>query len=281
MLGNPTVYWNARACLKIHCYNSQTCSRACLKIAFCKIPSQFASDFMLDLGGVVGYIDEIQHRIRCKVGRKIVGMNFQTRSRASLQEYVIGTCQFLAIVRRNCRTASGKWADFQTELGTAFAIFILQISPIQLQLTYTSSWILNVWMVASIFLQSIPANAGAVKGWLQNLLLRAHTYSGIFLPDSADFGSSPPLWDYGRAIGRASCWFYGICAVCCVGKHRIKKTENDFERARPCWATAHRGLFMKPVYRHSTISKETVKIDAAKKLGDVIFNQKKPETPDL
>ena len=57
--------------------------RACLKIAFCKIPSQFASDFMLDLGGVVGYIDEIQHRIRCKVGRKIVGMNFQTRSRVS------------------------------------------------------------------------------------------------------------------------------------------------------------------------------------------------------
>ncbi len=56
-------------------------ARACLKIAFCKIPSQFASDFMLDLGGVVGYIDEIQHIIRCKVGRKIVGMNFQTRSR--------------------------------------------------------------------------------------------------------------------------------------------------------------------------------------------------------
>ncbi len=54
--------------------------RACLKIAFCKIPSQFASDFMLDLGGVVGYIDEIQHIIRCKVERKIVGMNFQTRS---------------------------------------------------------------------------------------------------------------------------------------------------------------------------------------------------------
>ena len=36
---------------------------------------------MLDLGGVVGYIDEMQHIIRCKVGRKIVGMNFQTRSR--------------------------------------------------------------------------------------------------------------------------------------------------------------------------------------------------------
>ena len=188
MLGNPTVYWNAIACLKIHCYN------------------------------------------------------FQTRSRASLQEYVIGTCQFLAIVRRNCRTASGKWADFQTELGTAFAIFILQISPIQLQLTYTSSWILNVWMVASIFLQSIPANAGAVKGWLQNLLLRAHTYSGIFLPDSADFGSSPPLWDYGRAIGRASCWFYGICAVCCVGKHRIKKNRKWFRKSKALLGNSTQGI---------------------------------------
>ena len=52
-----------------------------MKIAFCKILSQFASGFMLDLGGVVGYIDEIQHKIRCKMGRKIVGMNFQTRSR--------------------------------------------------------------------------------------------------------------------------------------------------------------------------------------------------------
>ena len=67
--------------------------RACLKIAFCKIPSQFASDFMLDLGGVVGYIDEIQHRIRCKVGRKIVGMNFQTRSRIRVSKYGKGICQ--------------------------------------------------------------------------------------------------------------------------------------------------------------------------------------------
>ena len=33
------------------------CSRACLKIAFRKMSSQFTSDFMLDLGGVVGYID--------------------------------------------------------------------------------------------------------------------------------------------------------------------------------------------------------------------------------
>ena len=55
-------------------------TRACLKIAFCKMSSQFASGFMLDLGGVVGYIDEIQHKIGCKVGRQIVGMNFQTRS---------------------------------------------------------------------------------------------------------------------------------------------------------------------------------------------------------
>ncbi len=63
-------------------------TRACLKIAFCKIPSQFASDFMLDLGGVVGYIDEMQHIIRCKVGRKIVGMNFQTRSSAPVYKQV-------------------------------------------------------------------------------------------------------------------------------------------------------------------------------------------------
>ncbi|WWR18407.1 DUF6783 domain-containing protein [Lachnospiraceae bacterium JLR.KK009] len=56
-----------------------------MKIAFCKILSQFASGFMLDLGGVVGYIDEIQHKIWWKMGRKIVGMNFQTRSRASLK----------------------------------------------------------------------------------------------------------------------------------------------------------------------------------------------------
>ena len=42
--------------------------------------SQFASDFMLDLGGVAGYIDQIQHKIWCEAGRQIVGMNFQTRS---------------------------------------------------------------------------------------------------------------------------------------------------------------------------------------------------------
>lgn len=55
----------------------------CLKIAFCKMLSQFASDFTLDLGGVAGYIDEIQHRIRCEMGRNIVGMNSQTRSSLS------------------------------------------------------------------------------------------------------------------------------------------------------------------------------------------------------
>ena len=54
--------------------------RACPQIAFCKMPSQFASDFMLDLGGVVGYIDQIQRKIWCEVGRQIAGMNFQTRS---------------------------------------------------------------------------------------------------------------------------------------------------------------------------------------------------------
>ena len=32
-------------------------SRACLKIAFRNLPPHFTSDFMLNLGGVVGYID--------------------------------------------------------------------------------------------------------------------------------------------------------------------------------------------------------------------------------
>ena len=35
---------------------------------------------MLDLGGVVGYIDQIQRKIWGEVGRHIAGMNFQTRS---------------------------------------------------------------------------------------------------------------------------------------------------------------------------------------------------------
>ena len=51
-----------------------------LKIAFFKMLSQFASDFTLDLGDVVGYIDQIQRKIWCEVGRQIAGMNFQTRS---------------------------------------------------------------------------------------------------------------------------------------------------------------------------------------------------------
>ena len=55
-----------------------------MKIAFCKMPSQFASDFMLDLGGVVGYINQIQRKIWGEVGRQIVGMNFQTRSREDI-----------------------------------------------------------------------------------------------------------------------------------------------------------------------------------------------------
>ena len=51
------------------------------------MPSQFASDFMLDLGGVVGYIDQIQRKIWCEVGRQIVGMNFQTRSKHSQRKF--------------------------------------------------------------------------------------------------------------------------------------------------------------------------------------------------
>ncbi len=50
--------------------------RACLKIAFCKILSQFASGFMLDLGGVVGYIDEIQHKNLVENGAENCGNEF-------------------------------------------------------------------------------------------------------------------------------------------------------------------------------------------------------------
>ena len=42
---------------------------------------QFASDFTPNLGGVAGYIDQIQRKIWCEVGRQIAGMNFQTHSR--------------------------------------------------------------------------------------------------------------------------------------------------------------------------------------------------------
>ncbi|WWR20856.1 DUF6783 domain-containing protein [Lachnospiraceae bacterium JLR.KK009] len=74
------IYFNIQSGIAQKNAADQLEPRACLKIAFCKILSQFASGFMLDLGGVVGYIDEIQHKIWWKMGRKIVGMNFQTRS---------------------------------------------------------------------------------------------------------------------------------------------------------------------------------------------------------
>ena len=63
-------------------YLSGYSARACPQIAFCKMPSQFASDFMLDLGGVVGYIDQIQRKIWGEVGRYIAGINLGTCSRA-------------------------------------------------------------------------------------------------------------------------------------------------------------------------------------------------------
>ena len=57
-------------------------ARVCPQIAFCKMLSQFASDFTLDLGGVVGYINQIQRKIWGKVGLHIAGMNLGTRSSA-------------------------------------------------------------------------------------------------------------------------------------------------------------------------------------------------------
>ena len=69
-----------------------------MKIAFCKMPSQFALDFMLDLGGVVGYIDQIQRKIWGEVGRHIAGMNFQMRSSSR----VAAECNFQTRSRLNC-----------------------------------------------------------------------------------------------------------------------------------------------------------------------------------
>ncbi len=64
-------------CLLKRIYNIP---RACLKIAFCKMLAQFAPGFMLNFGGAVGYIDEIQHESWCEVGRQIAGMDFQAHS---------------------------------------------------------------------------------------------------------------------------------------------------------------------------------------------------------
>ena len=74
-----------------------TRSRACPQIAFCKMPSQFASDFMLDLGGVVGYIDQIQRKIWCEVGRQIAGMNLGTRSSTKIRRNACRTFIIFAV----------------------------------------------------------------------------------------------------------------------------------------------------------------------------------------
>ena len=71
--------------------------RACPQIAFCKMPSQFASDFMLDLGGVVGYIDQIQRKIWCEVGRQIAGMNLGTRSSTKIRRNACRTFIIFAV----------------------------------------------------------------------------------------------------------------------------------------------------------------------------------------
>ena len=66
----------------------QTLPRACLKIAFCKILTQFASSFMLNFGDAVGYIDEIQHESWCEAGQQIAGINFQARPKAGRSRFL-------------------------------------------------------------------------------------------------------------------------------------------------------------------------------------------------
>ena len=89
-----------------------------MKIAFCKMLSQFASDFMLDFRGVVGCIDGIQHESWCEVGLQIAGMNFQTRSSNEVGIAVGGT--YAGIFWGNLFGGGGKSLEPDGSLGQPF-----------------------------------------------------------------------------------------------------------------------------------------------------------------
>ena len=55
-------------------------TRACLKIAFCKMCVPICGGFVPKTGGVVGYADCFRGKFPAKWGVQIAGMNFQTRS---------------------------------------------------------------------------------------------------------------------------------------------------------------------------------------------------------
>ena len=58
-------------------------ARACLKIAFRQLCVPLCGRFGPDEGGVAGYVDRIGTKYTAKWGGQMVGMNFQTRSRAA------------------------------------------------------------------------------------------------------------------------------------------------------------------------------------------------------
>ena len=78
------------------------------------MPSQFASDFMLDLGGVVGYINQIQRKIWGEVGLHIAGMNWGTRSStayiAGSQVFLNSSCQLILYHIFSARSAFARSA---------------------------------------------------------------------------------------------------------------------------------------------------------------------------
>ena len=56
-------------------------SRACLNIAFCQMYDPLSGRFVLNEGGVAGYVDRILCKYHAKWGVQMAGMNVQTRSR--------------------------------------------------------------------------------------------------------------------------------------------------------------------------------------------------------
>ena len=79
-------------------------ARACLKIAFRQMCVTICGRFDPIEGGVVGYVDRMRAKYTAKWGVHLVGMNFQTRSRAngilSRRKGSVQDCQCRGRVRK-------------------------------------------------------------------------------------------------------------------------------------------------------------------------------------
>ena len=73
-------------------YNFFSFFRACLKNAFCKMCVTICGRFRLNEGGVAGYANWMKAKYTANWGVQIVGMIFQTRSRACLKNIL--SCSF-------------------------------------------------------------------------------------------------------------------------------------------------------------------------------------------